>query len=512
MAKECNHPKCRVTRKLQLPTRLLDVGVNGDTSGVKLVDTESLGTEGVAYTALSHCWGSDPASHCIATADNEPQHRANIALDTLPRTYRDAVIVTRKLDVRYIWIDSLAIIQHNRKDWEHESARMSDVYRGALLTLAATSAEDANGGLFLASLEPPMELHYCPDTPPALVRCPAADVDTLHVTPINARAWTLQELIMSPRTAHFAADQLYWQCHTLLLSEDGLVQNDKVESLRRTTILSPLNFSNQHIAREYWWKWVEDYAARKLTNSEDWLTAFAGITQYFADESGLTPCLGLWEETLVEELAWSVVHNFVDGGTPTPRTAVPGVPSWSWLRFQALIMGPRTIFMHNDRALIVQVDRTLAVAGLPGGKSGELHAVRWAGAPLALRIEAAQLALTGPVKRLAFRRRMRSQRTVWALERADASEVGRFVPVSTVSPVTREGTFEAVCLALLTYSYGKARDSKRGCFLVLRRVLRHLDDKYQNPIFQRLGVGWWDTTVGGKYPFAAAKSMTIMLR
>ncbi|KAH7370060.1 hypothetical protein BKA65DRAFT_386907, partial [Rhexocercosporidium sp. MPI-PUGE-AT-0058] len=43
---------------------------------------------------------------------------------TLPATFRDAVVITRLLGVKYLWIDSLCIIQDQLSDWEHESAKM----------------------------------------------------------------------------------------------------------------------------------------------------------------------------------------------------------------------------------------------------------------------------------------------------------------------------------------------------------------------------------------------------
>jgi hypothetical protein len=360
-----------------------------------------------------------------------------------------------------------------------------------------------------------MQLHYRRDTPPALVRCPAADVRKLQKAPINARAWTLQELILSRRTVHFAADQLFWQCRTLLLSEDGLVQADKFESLRGWADVYALDFSDASIARQYWWKWVEDYTERELTNSGDWLAAFAGITQYFAEESGLTPCLGLWEEALVQDLGWRVARHMADEGTaPARRTVVPGVPSWSWLRIQARVERPDAVYIGEAYS------RDLAVAGPPAGASGgghdEPHGVRWAGAPLASRLEAAQLVLTGPVTRMAFRRRMhrRDGRMVWALERAREPDYALFWPDDPVPPGSAEGTFEAACLGLSMKRFGHVLDTdwsvRRGCFLVLRRVWRHCDEEYQYPMFERLGVGDWEEKAEND-PFEGVEPMAIVL-
>jgi hypothetical protein len=47
---------------------------------------------------------------------------------------------------RYLWIDSLYIIQDDEDDWEFEAAGMAAVYSNAMLTFAATAAPDGSGG------------------------------------------------------------------------------------------------------------------------------------------------------------------------------------------------------------------------------------------------------------------------------------------------------------------------------------------------------------------------------
>lgn len=466
---ECksNHPAC-TSGQLQLPTRLLDVGVEGDVSGIKLIDTGSLdhdGSDNVVYTALSHCWGSVPKSHCTTTAENEAERRENIEFDSLPKTYRDAVIVTRKLGVRYIWIDSLAIIQQNKQDWENECSHMSSVYQGAFLTIAATSAVDSNGGLFISSLEPPMQLQYRPDASPALVRCPAANVKSVTLAPLNSRAWTLQELVLSKRTVHFATDQLYWQCQTLLLSEDGLLQDDKFSSLRYTDVSDRLDFGDGAIAQEYWWMWVQDYSARKLSNRGDWLAALAGVTQHFAEQTGLTPCLGLWQESLVHDLGWSLEGDVDADPAASRRSTLANLPSWSWQRHEARIARPWIALRARRGGYAGPAIVTRATAEA-GPRQGELHGVRWAGAPLASAVRRARLTLTGPVARLTFRRatvrRRRGMplavpREAWTLEWDGAPGAGVFWPDGPVAPVSEPGTFQAACMGLSTCLAGDGK-------------------------------------------------------
>ena len=45
-------------------------------------------------------------------------------------------MIARALDIRYLWIDSLCIVQDDPADWEAEAARMKDFYAEILFTIA----------------------------------------------------------------------------------------------------------------------------------------------------------------------------------------------------------------------------------------------------------------------------------------------------------------------------------------------------------------------------------------
>src|SRR5437762_6223654 len=113
---ECqeSHPRCRQSRSNPLPTRVIDVRSEG--KDPRLVET--LGGAG-QYATLSHCWGKVPLlTTTLATLDDRLR---DIPLNLLPQTFRDAVLLTRKFKLQYLWIDSLCIIQDSRSDWEIES-------------------------------------------------------------------------------------------------------------------------------------------------------------------------------------------------------------------------------------------------------------------------------------------------------------------------------------------------------------------------------------------------------
>jgi hypothetical protein len=120
---------------------------------IRLVETTG---EIGRYNCLSYCWGQGMTLK--TTQETLDLHKARIPWQSLPKTFQDAIEFTRRLGVRYIWIDSLCIIQHDKEDWERESAKMYEVYRKSYLTLAATSSANAEGGCF--THDPLYRSHY----------------------------------------------------------------------------------------------------------------------------------------------------------------------------------------------------------------------------------------------------------------------------------------------------------------------------------------------------------------
>lgn len=196
------------------PTRLIYVG-HTDEEVLFLYHPEQ--GEGVKYTALSHRWGEQPPTEAdpkfCTTADNVNAPKDGFKISELPRTFQDAVRVTRELGIKYLWIDSLCIMQWNAEDWKREAARMEDVFASAYCTIAATSAADSNAG-FLAEHRSTgyVRIH---DTAGNQV-CVCIHMDNFEEdverAELNKRAWVMQERVLAKRTIHFSANQTYWEC------------------------------------------------------------------------------------------------------------------------------------------------------------------------------------------------------------------------------------------------------------------------------------------------------------
>lgn len=270
-----NHTKCREIKKTTettgtdfLPTRLIDVQAFGAASSsflgndVRLVSLNPTTTHSESdtntnfpppYLTLSHCWGPPEKRPTTTIKSNLAQRMEGISFWELPRTFRDAIEVTRKLGHRYLWIDSLCIVQDDEQDWAHEAGLMAKVYSHSTCTLSALSSEDSSKGLCLESLDEDrsfmdLSINYSQAHPihysatggnksgmndPSSFNFPRFrifyslnDWNTLYhgkiqiglcddISPLRSRAWTLQERELSRRIIHFAKHQVLWECAEL---------------------------------------------------------------------------------------------------------------------------------------------------------------------------------------------------------------------------------------------------------------------------------------------------------
>lgn len=149
-----------------------------------------------------------------------------IAFRDLPKTFREAIILARHLQLRYLWIDSLCIIQDSAEDWAEESAQMELVYRNLVCNIAAAAAANSEEGCFVnrdPKFAQACRLHiftashrelntniYDPILRPTYgVGHPLSD------SPLNKRAWVLQEQYLSKRIIYCTRNQLLWKCGSL---------------------------------------------------------------------------------------------------------------------------------------------------------------------------------------------------------------------------------------------------------------------------------------------------------
>lgn len=175
---EKGHPKClkhnarRSGSSSFMPSRVLDVGAPGDVwppSRIRVVETKKEKVEG-QYMTLSHCWGQKPnfvmlTSGTIKDFTNEgiPWNNTTTGKGICSNdNFSDAIEITRNLGVRYLWIDSICIIQGDAVDLKTEVNRMRQVYRNSFCNLAAAVSINWEGGLFRERNSNVLPVRYAP--------------------------------------------------------------------------------------------------------------------------------------------------------------------------------------------------------------------------------------------------------------------------------------------------------------------------------------------------------------
>lgn len=206
---DADHPDCKPVASRSLPTRLIDVGF-GSAPKIKLVETTSV-LDDDEYIALSHPWGK--THHFCTFPDNFEDFKREILFEKLPLTFRDAVSVTRELKIRYLWIDSICIIQGSGGDFSQQAKCMEDVFSQAYCVLAASSAQSQQDG-FLNPRRSRKHVRFERNKKPAVYVSEFIDDFDRHVLkgPLNQRGWVLQERALARRTIYFTSEQTFWEC------------------------------------------------------------------------------------------------------------------------------------------------------------------------------------------------------------------------------------------------------------------------------------------------------------
>ncbi|KAH8201080.1 hypothetical protein TruAng_004776 [Truncatella angustata] len=308
-----------------MPTRLLDVG-----HPLRLIDSASITAD--RYTALSHCWGITSQRFCTLQ-NNINQLKESIDFEKIPQTFQDAIIVTRGLGIKYIWIDSICIIQDDSEDWYREAAKMELVFSGAYCTLGASSSKSSVEG-FLARDPPRRCLQLSVSNTCTLFVCPA--IDDFHrdveLGPLNRRGWVLQERALSRRSIHYTSTQVYWEC-------GAGVHCETLTRLRnaKAGFLGDANFPK--FALEYYrdgrqllmQDLFERYSELAFTQPTDRSVALLGLQKRMAQAFRTQGAYGIFSAYFARGLLWG------RAGDPHQRMEpivwAPGhhVPSWSWL-------------------------------------------------------------------------------------------------------------------------------------------------------------------------------------
>jgi hypothetical protein len=370
----------------RLPTRLIDVGPSDGSQEPKLILSSADGlSTNCEYVALSHCWGqaqlyrihNDDTRIDLETWMEDQKKLAEIKrkpltttsetleqrLQQIPMsTFQDAITFTRGLGLKYVWIDSLCIIQNSKSDWEEEAARMADIYKNSYVTIAAESSRDSHEGMFSERVLAfqPIEMPFNSKTrgigDVLYIRQALDDWETCvngTKSALRSRGWVLQESLLAPRTIRVSSQQMFWECRSKSLAEGNMTPilpvgkggekkwswtrnkrflagevNDLCDSEIDSEDMDGQILTARDVMYLQWSSIIRDYSHRKLSVSSDIFPALEGLAREFNNRLNDTYIAGLWKRDLLRGLLWRV-----EGSKPgeLPLEATPyRAPSWSW--------------------------------------------------------------------------------------------------------------------------------------------------------------------------------------
>jgi len=211
---ECaDHEVCRLesSRFKSLPTRLVDLQSEGSPGVVRIVDSADLDPNtSQDYVAVSYLWTEHELK---LSASRLSEMERILPLEELSPALNEAIAKAQQSGFRYMWVDSLCVLQDSEKDKRHECHKMADVFRNAALTMTLHQFTKKQGGSERSD-------HGGTDAGQTRLANSLPIIDFL--TPglaYDTRAWVLQEQLLSRCFLHLGGEQLYWECNALKASE-----------------------------------------------------------------------------------------------------------------------------------------------------------------------------------------------------------------------------------------------------------------------------------------------------
>ncbi len=342
--KECaKHHCCPTQDDTSLPSRIIDVSSDGGSDKPRVMSLD--GQKG-KYAILSYHWGPSQLQHRF-TSSNISEYMQYLNTESLPATIRDGIAVTRALNLKYLWVDSLCIIQDSKDDQLRELAQIEDYYRNAHVAIIAASSHNVSQGFLQPrqrlSSDYPCTMHVRESWPVPFsvgngkfgtiyfqcMKCEA--VHREDEEPINQRAWAFQEQLLPPRQLIFSSHTLQWRCHSSLgirnLEDSNHYElygdvDGQSNSLRELNQIShtPIQAFIQ------WQKVVSKYTFRAMSVESDKLLALSSIAKRYQSFLGAYHA-GIWEYNFLWQLRWTTSRYEDDEARLTKSYRAP---SWSW--------------------------------------------------------------------------------------------------------------------------------------------------------------------------------------
>ncbi|KAL6690729.1 heterokaryon incompatibility domain-containing protein [Trichoderma pleuroticola] len=334
----------------------------------RIISTKSLPLD-IRYMTLSHRWGNSPSIILNSSTASTLLH-SNIPLQLLEssnaKLFRHAMYVTRCLGIRYLWIDSMCIMQDDDAEKAKEIALMGEIYYNSSLNISATdSTSGADGLIFdrdVLKTSPCQVSLHLPGARETL------DLVAFHNKvlvesdegELNRRGWVLQERILSPRVLHFTRHQLFWECNSLLAS-DIRPQGETINPASAGDMRGILSASSSaalpdDTMKALWYDVVRQYSATSLSFSGDRLLAVSALAERYSIVSLQSPdeyVAGIWMSHLPLALVWRRIPQTEAPSAPSQNLKQEQIaPTWSWAALTCAVESADMDNLHPNIAVV----------------------------------------------------------------------------------------------------------------------------------------------------------------
>lgn len=292
---------------------------------------------GVSYIALSYVWGQ---VDCFKTKKNMvaelelPNSLSRKRISRrIPRTVKDAIRITSMLGERYLWVDSLCIVQDDDDSRQGQLEQMCAIYSYASITLVAVDGANCRHGLRgFQGITKPRRLEQ------EVVSIGDSDRCVEHIFPLDCgssapyyrRGWTFQEQVFSRRRIYFEKESVRWECSCSRWYEDV----DFGDRLDRSDVKAwQTSFSKFYPCLSSYSEIVQQLSSLEFTDKEDILQACAGFTSALSRNfvggfvSGLPE---LFFDIALLWQPWRTGSRRTSSVRPNKSQAPNALPSWSW--------------------------------------------------------------------------------------------------------------------------------------------------------------------------------------
>lgn len=261
----------------------------------------------------------------------------------LPSTIADAVELCGSLEICYLWVDALCILQDDDSpEWSEEAGNIDKIYGFATFTLAISSSADSNQGFLENTL---MQTQRVPNPSATIAHhlielAPKTLPQAKKTCPLDLRGWAFQEERLSPRVIHWTAHGVFWTCLSGSCSEfDADFKPDKPgasSSYFKDFTRPYYQDHGEGIERvlhtdRIWSRLIEAYSTRQFTQIHDRLPALSGLARKYANETGDVYIGGHWANALHSDLLWVSGQGDGRNKSESAMTRLAIAPSWSWV-------------------------------------------------------------------------------------------------------------------------------------------------------------------------------------